>query len=49
MTFKDPETDSIFPIWKNYFKELNVPIPEGKDGLNPGGMSTSKYIDIIAT
>ena len=47
MTFKDPETNQIFPIWKDYFAKLGHPIPEGELGLNPGGMSTSKFIDII--
>ncbi|MEL6837463.1 MAG: YiiX/YebB-like N1pC/P60 family cysteine hydrolase [Bacteroidota bacterium] len=47
MTYKDPATNSIFPIWEDYFKELNVPVPEGEPGLNPGGMSKSDYIDIV--
>lgn len=47
MTYKDPETGLTFPIWSEYFKNLNVDIPEGKPGLNPGGMSMSEYIDIV--
>ncbi len=47
MTYKDPETNVTFPIWADYFKNLNVPIPEGEPGLNPGGMSRSDYIDIV--
>ncbi|MEL6660711.1 MAG: YiiX/YebB-like N1pC/P60 family cysteine hydrolase [Bacteroidota bacterium] len=47
MTYKDPETNSIFPIWVDYFQELKVPVPEGEPGLNPGGMSKSDYIDIV--
>ena len=47
MTYKDPETNEIFPIWADYFEDLKVPIPEGELGLNPGGMSTSAYIDIV--
>lgn len=47
MTFKDPETNEIFPIWADYFKNLEVEIPEGKPGLNPGGMSKSSYIDVV--
>ena len=47
MTYKDPATNSTFPIWADYFQDLNVPIPEGEPGLNPGGMSTSDYIDIV--
>jgi hypothetical protein len=47
MTYKDPETNQLFPIWANYFQKLGVSIPEGDPGLNPGGMSQSKYLDII--
>lgn len=47
MTFKQPETDSTFAIWVDYFKDLGEPIPEGKIGLNPGSMSRSKYIEIV--
>ncbi len=47
MTYKDPDTKAIFPIWEKYFQDLKVHIPEGEPGLNPGGMSTSSYIDIV--
>ncbi|MBO6607636.1 YiiX/YebB-like N1pC/P60 family cysteine hydrolase [Psychroserpens sp.] len=47
MTYKDPETNATFSIWEDYFNNLNVPIPEGKPGLNPGGMSKSTYIEIV--
>lgn len=47
MTFKDPDTDEYFPIWVDYFKKMNYPIPEGALGINPGGMSKSKKIDIV--
>lgn len=47
MTFKDPATDKTFPIWADYFNDLNMEIPEGKPGLNPGGMSMSKHIKMV--
>jgi uncharacterized protein YycO len=47
MTFKDPKTQDYFPIWVNYFKELGIPIPEGKPGLNPGGLSKDERLEII--
>jgi hypothetical protein len=47
MTFKDPETNLTFSIWEKYFEELNYPIPEGAPGINPGGISTSKFIEIV--
>lgn len=45
MTYKDPDTGEYFSIWVDYFKELSYPIPEGEDGLNPGGVSKSSYIN----
>lgn len=47
MTYVDPETNELFPIWEKYFLQLEVPVPEGEPGLNPGGMSKSDYIDIV--
>lgn len=39
MTYNDPDTGKLFPIWESYFSDLGHEIPEGKLGLNPGGMS----------
>jgi hypothetical protein len=47
MTFKDPATGDFFPAWRTYFAELNVPIPEGKPGINPGGMSRADCVQIV--
>lgn len=47
MTYVDPDTGLLFPIWADYFKKLNVAVPEGQPGLNPGGMSMSPYVDIV--
>jgi len=47
MTFKDPKTQSFFPIWITYYKELNKEIPEGQKGINPGQISRSDKIQII--
>ena len=47
MTFVDPDTQETFPAWKEYFAELRVPIPEGKPGLNPGGISRSPALRIV--
>jgi Permuted papain-like amidase enzyme, YaeF/YiiX, C92 family len=41
MTFKDPNTGRTDPVWRQYFKELGVPVPEGRPGINPGGLSCS--------
>lgn len=47
MTFKDEKTGDYFPSWKKYYEVLNTPIPEGKPGINPGGISLSDKIDIL--
>ncbi len=47
MTFIDPDTNETFPAWTDYFADLNVPIPEGRPGLNPGGMSRSPVLQIV--
>jgi len=47
MTFKDPDTGEILATWKEYFSELGVSIPEGRPGINPGGISRSPVLSII--
>jgi Permuted papain-like amidase enzyme, YaeF/YiiX, C92 family len=47
MTYKDPKTQTFFPAWVDYYKELNAPIPEGQPGLNPGGISRDERLDFI--
>lgn len=47
MTFKEPGTDSIMPFWKEYYKDLGLPVPEGEKGINPGAISRSDKLDII--
>ncbi len=47
MTFLHPKTKDTLEIWKEYYKELNIKIPQGDLGLNPGIMSLSKKIDIV--
>jgi hypothetical protein len=49
MTFKDPKTDTFFPAWVEYYKQLNAEIPEGEAGINPGLISRSSKIQIINT
>lgn len=47
MTFKEPGTDAIMPFWVDYFKKLDKPVPEGKNGINPGAMSRNADIQIV--
>lgn len=46
MTFKDPESGAFMPAWIEYYNELEQPIPEGKPGCNPGGMSRAPFLKI---
>jgi len=49
MTFKSPKSKDYFEVWANYYKKLNMEIPEGQLGCNPGGISTSDKLKIIGT
>jgi hypothetical protein len=46
MTFKMPNSESFFPVWVEYYKNLGLPIPESKLGINPGGISRSKKLKV---
>jgi len=47
MTFKNPDKGDTFPAWKEYFSELDIPIPESKPGINPGSISRSPVLTIV--
>lgn len=47
MTFKPLGSTDFFPVWVDYYKKLGTAIPEGKPGINPGGISRSEYIEIL--
>lgn len=47
MTFKQPGSDSYFPVWVDYYKKLDTAIPESAPGINPGGISLSEKIDVF--
>ena len=49
MTFKSPKSNDYFEVWAEYYKKLNMEIPEGQLGCNPGGISTSDKLRIIGT
>lgn len=48
MTFKDPASGQFFPVWVDYYQDLGQPIPEGVSGINPGLMSRSGALHIVA-
>jgi len=47
MTFRQPGSSSFFPVWKEYYQKLGMPVPEGLPGCNPGGISRSDYLEIM--
>lgn len=47
MTFKEPGKSGYFPVWETYYRQMGVPIPEGKPGINPGGISRSKKLRLF--
>ncbi|MDR2121932.1 MAG: hypothetical protein LBP34_02290 [Flavobacteriaceae bacterium] len=46
MTFKSSNGE-YSSYWTEHFRKLNIPIPEGEPGTNPGAMSQSEVIDIV--
>lgn len=47
MTFKVPNSDTFFTAWENYYQQLQVAIPEGELGLNPGSISRSNKLTVV--
>ncbi len=47
MTYKQPGKNEYFPVWINYYKNLQSAIPEGLPGINPGLISRSPYLHIV--
>ena len=47
MTFIDVNTNQIHQYWQKHFGFLEIPVPEGKEGINPGGISKSNSIKIV--
>ncbi len=47
MTYIEPGAHSFFPVWETHFRQLNMPIPEGLPGCNPGGISQSDKVRIL--
>lgn len=47
MTYKDPNTGEFLSVWVDYYKQLNMEIPEGLPGINPAGISRSNKIEMV--
>lgn len=46
MSFSDT-AGNVLPYWKAYFSEMNMPIPEGKQGTNPTQLFQSEHLEIV--
>ena len=47
MTFLHPISNDTLQTWKDYYKEIEVEIPQNKMGINPGIMSLSNKIEMV--
>lgn len=47
MTFKNPTSGDFDRGWVNYYRKLDMDIPEGKLGCNPNKMSKNRYLRYI--
>ena len=47
MTFLNPKTKDTLEIWRKYYEDLGVKIPQNQLGINPGIMSISDKISIV--
>ena len=47
MTFVDPDSGKTFHLWQEYYDELDMEVPEGEAGLNPGSISRSPLIEVV--
>lgn len=47
MTYKKPGSDETFPAWQQYFSKLQLPIPEGQPGCNPGSIASSGKLNMF--
>lgn len=49
MTFKNQKTGQFDPFWIKIYNNMELEIPEGKNGTNPTDMFTSNKLDIVRT
>lgn len=47
MTFINPNTNKTDEFWMDYYKKMNIEVPEGKLGCNPNGLSKSDKLEKV--
>lgn len=40
-------TDTVYKIWTEYYQKLDMQVPEGEPGINPGSLSRSKKLILL--
>ncbi|RYZ56191.1 MAG: hypothetical protein EOP49_01005 [Sphingobacteriales bacterium] len=49
MSFNDPATYKPHPLWKKYFEEIGIVVPEGKTSVSPAALANDENVEIIAS
>lgn len=47
MTFKSPKTNTTYPAWASYYKDISTDIPEGLPGINPCAIANDEKVILI--
>ncbi len=47
MDFTNGKTSQILPIWQKYYSALNLQVPQGVQGSNPGEFSRESILKIV--
>jgi len=44
MNFKNPKTDQIDDFWIDFYKKLNLEVPQNQNGTNPNQLANSEKL-----
>jgi hypothetical protein len=47
MTFKDTSNGEFIPAWVEYYRQLEISIPEDQPGCNPNGIAASDKLELM--
>ncbi|WON76377.1 YiiX/YebB-like N1pC/P60 family cysteine hydrolase [Serratia sp. UGAL515B_01] len=47
MSFHDPASGKILPVWIEYYAKFGMNVPQGQPGSNPGSISKDERLSII--
>jgi len=49
MSFNDPGANKTHPLWKRYFDEIGVEVPEGKSSISPAALANDEVVEMVAS